>query len=92
MTTSTHDPIEMELPGYLVDLLTQWVRADTEAMRLSRTTAEREAHRHERAFLGDQLARGLLHALPNFSAEGDFADALNERDEVYAEHPPVNLD
>lgn len=90
MTENTHDPIELELPGYLVDQLTAWVRADTESMRLSSTPAEREAQRTERAFVADMLVRGMVHVLPNFSAEGALADALNERDEVYAEHPPVD--
>ncbi|MDT3243932.1 hypothetical protein QNL30_25495 [Pseudomonas amygdali pv. morsprunorum] len=29
---------------------------------------------------------GVLNALPNVFTEGDFADALNERDEAYANY------
>lgn len=34
--------------------------------------------------LADAFLRGVLNHLPAMSAEGDLADAINERDEAYA--------
>lgn len=82
-------PLSLELSADLVDLLADFARADGESMRLTvELTRTGDAGRlaeveRERATLMQTIVLHLLHDLPAFSAEGDLADALNERDEVY---------
>lgn len=86
MTEHQHDPIPVELTPYVVDLLTHWARLDGDLMR---PAGEREATPkllERRADWANDIVRALLHSLPVMSAEGDFADALNERAEAYADY------
>jgi hypothetical protein len=86
MTDYQHDPITLELPGYLIDLLADWARADTVAQHPGTTRQDKAAAREKRQDLADTFVRGLLLNLPAFSAVGDFSDALNERAEAYADY------
>jgi hypothetical protein len=91
MSDNQHDPIPLELTPYVVDLLTHWARLDGDLMR---PAGEREATpklREQRADCANDIVRALLHALPVLSAEGDFADALNERAEAYADYEAARL-
>jgi len=69
MTEPKNDAITLELPGYLVDMLANWARAD--------------ATYDKRLRLADGLVLSLLSHLPALAAEGDLAAALNERREAY---------
>lgn len=86
MTDFQHDSIPLELPAYLVETLAEWARADTVAQHPDTARPDKEAARETRQNLADAFVRGLLLNLPAFSAEGDLADALNERAEVYADY------
>lgn len=86
MTDFQHDPIPLDLPGYLVETLAEWARADTVAQHPDTARPDKAAARETRRNLADDFVRGLLLNLPAFSAEGDFADALNERAEAYADY------
>jgi hypothetical protein len=86
-----NEPLSLELSAELVDLLADFARADARSMQMPAYTggaADAKALievERERMTLAHALAWRLLHDLPAFSAEGDLAAALNERDEVYAE-------
>jgi len=86
MTDYQHDPITLELPGYLVDLLADLARADTVALHPDTARPDKAVARKKRQDLADTFVRGLLLNLPAFSAVGDFADVLNERAEAYADY------
>jgi len=87
-----NEPLSLELPAALVDLLADYVRTDGESMREAvALSASGEPARYgalelARVTLAQTIVEDLLKALPAFSAEGDFADALNERDEIYDEY------
>lgn len=86
MTDYQHDPITLELPAYLIETLAEWARTDTVAQHPDTARPDKAAAREKRQDLADTFVRGLLLNLPALSAEGDFADALNERAEAYADY------
>lgn len=83
MTDTKNNPLALELPAYVVDLLADWARADAQAMHPAGGQPERKDAREERRELGDTFARAVLHNLLTSAAEGDLADAMNERDAAY---------
>lgn len=91
MTDTKYDPIPLELPGYLVETLAEWARADAVAQHRDTARPDREVARDQRRDLADTFVRGLLLNLPAFSAEGDLADALNERAEAYADYQAAQV-
>lgn len=83
MTDTKNDPITLELPGYVVDILADWLRADGVAMHPATAQPEKKGARENRRELGDTFARAVQHVMPFAIAAGDLADALNERAEAY---------
>lgn len=90
MTDTKYDLIAVELPPHVVAVLAEWARADAQAMHPGTDRQVAKAAREERELLANAFTRGALHALPAFSAEGDLADALNERDEAYEAYDAAN--
>ncbi|NWC59477.1 hypothetical protein [Pseudomonas veronii] len=86
MSQPKNDPITLELPAYVVDMLAEWARLDGSIVRPSVVPGDKMQQHKQSAILSHGIVLGVLNALPNFSAEGDFADALNERDEAYADY------
>lgn len=83
MTGTKNDPITIALPAYLVDMQAAWARADTEVMRPIGGHSDKQKANNERLELADAFVRAAQLHLPALSAEGDLADALNEREEVF---------
>lgn len=87
-----NEPLSLTLPAELVDALADYARADAEVMREAVALAvtgdpvRHDDRERERTTLAHALAFRLLNDLPKFSAQGDLADALNERDEVYQDY------
>lgn len=84
MSQPKNDPITLELPAYVVDMLAEWARLDGKIIGPALVPGEKKQQSDQSANLAHGIVLGVLNALPNFSAEGDFADALNERDEAFA--------
>ena len=83
MIDTKNSPLTIELPGYVVDILADWARADAKAMHPSSDQPEKKEAREKRRELGDTFARAVQHVMPSSSTEGDLADSLNERAEAY---------
>ncbi|MQT97758.1 hypothetical protein [Pseudomonas helleri] len=86
MTDAKYDPITIQRPPHVVAVLAvlaEWARADAKAMHPDTDRQVAKEAREEREGLANAFTRGAVHALPAFSAEGDLADALNERDAAY---------
>lgn len=90
MTDTKNAPLTLTLPGYVVDILADWVRADAVAHHPASGEPEKKVAREARRELGHTFARAVEYNLPAFSAEGDLADALNERREAYAAYRIAN--
>lgn len=91
MTDTKNDPLTLTLPAHVVDILADWVRADAKAMHPATSQADKKVAREARRELGDTFARAVeYNNLPNFSAGGDLADALNERSEAYDAYRVAN--
>lgn len=86
MTKPKNDPITLELPAYVVDMLAEWARLDGGIMLPSVVPGDKVKQHEQSAILAHGVVLAVLTALPAFSAEGDLADALNERAEAYADH------
>lgn len=84
MTSPKNAPITLQLPGYLLDALAEWARADGQYMRLPHPESERAEK--DKALLANSVARRLLELLPVLPAETDLATAQAERDAGYAEY------
>lgn len=84
MTQPKNDPITLELPAYVVDALAAWARADAQLMRPIDERSNKHLEQQVCSDLADTFVRHVLEVLPSFAAEGDLADALNERAEAYA--------
>ena len=85
MTDPKNPPLALELPGYLVDRLADWARADAQVMRLDAGDGWEVADR-QRSRMADNLVRALLSHLPDLAGAGDLVDALNDRRAAYAEY------
>lgn len=85
MTQHKNDPITVELPAHIVDMLADWARLDGRIMRPSQEPGDKVQLHEQCTAIAHGVMLGVLHALPAFSAEGDLADALNERAEGYAD-------
>lgn len=86
MPLHKNDPITLELPAHVVDLLADWARLDARIMRPSQEPGDKLRLHEQCTAIAHGVVLGVLKALPNFSVDGDFADALNERDEAYADY------
>lgn len=86
MTDTKNNPITLELPGYLVDMLADWARTDAEVMGPIGAGSDKKKANDKRLEVADAFASGVLNHLPAMSAEGDLADAINQRDEAYADY------
>lgn len=86
MSNPKNNPVTLELPAYLMDILAQWVRADAQCMRLDIKMDSYRDARHQCEETAQSLALGIVLNLPAFSAQGDLADAINDRDEAYNEY------
>lgn len=84
MTKHKNDSITLELLAYLVDMLADWARTDAEVMGPIAAGSDKKKLNDKRLELADAFLGGVLNHLPAISAEGDLADAINERDEAYA--------
>jgi len=90
MTDPRNPPITLELPGYLIDTLADWARADAQAHAPATVGTERRPAREERAALADAFMRSVLHYLPDLADAGDLAAALSAREVAYDEHRAAN--
>lgn len=86
MTDTKNSQLAIELPAYVVDILADWARADAKAMHPANEQSEKKQAREARRELGDTFARAVQQVMPSLSAEGDLADAFNERAEAYEAH------
>lgn len=86
MNQHKNDPITLELPAYVMDMLAEWARLDGKIIGPSEVPGEKVKQSAQSADLAHGIVLGVLNALPAFSVDGDFADALNERGEAYADY------
>lgn len=91
MSIPKNDPITLELPAFLVDVLAEWARADAQYMRTDVSHVTFQDALYQRDIKADSLVRSLIYSLPAFSAEGDLADAINERAKAHAEFRDAKL-
>lgn len=82
MTDPKNNPLTLELPAYVVDMLADWARLSGRIMGPSVVPGEKIEQDAQSADLAQDIVLALLHSLPAFT-EGDLADALNERAEAY---------
>jgi hypothetical protein len=90
MTDAKNNPFPIELPGYVVDILADWLRADAKAMHPANGQPEKKEAREARRELGDTFARAVQHVMAPVSAECDLADAFNEQFEAYEAYRAVS--
>ena len=84
MTKPKNDPITLELPAYLVDMLADFARLDGRIIGPTVVPGEKKKQSEQSADLAHGIVLAVLNALPALAAGVDVADALNERDEAYA--------
>lgn len=84
MTKHKNESITLELPAYLVDMLADWARTDAEVMGPIAAGSDKKKLNDKRMELADAFSGGVLNQLSAMSAEGDIAEAINERDAAYA--------
>jgi len=90
MADTKNDALPLTLPGYVVDILADWARADAVVMNPESDQSQKKAAREARRELGDTFARAVEHNLTAFSVEGDLADALNELAEAHSAYRAAN--